>query len=93
MAIRIVWDSNWKSKIDDQLKPHLNRIADEILEDMKDECPVDTGALRDSLIAEEDNDVYRIGSRDKDYALMQENGTSRVPAKHFMRNALFKTRE
>lgn len=93
MAVRINWESNWESKIEDQHKPHMSKIANDILKDMQDECPVDTGALRDSLVAEEDNGEWWIGSRDKDYALYEENGTSRIPPKHFMRNALFKTRE
>ena len=93
MSIHIVWDSNWQNKLKDQLEPHLNRIADEILEDMKDECPVDTGALRDSLMVEKDNHEYRIGSRDKDYSVMVENGTRFQAPKHFMRNALYKKRD
>lgn len=94
MSIRIVWDSNWQSKIEHQLNPHLNRIAGDILQDMQDECPVDTGALRDSLVVEDDGKgLYRVGSQDKDYSVMVENGTSRQAPSHFMRKALFKKRD
>jgi len=70
----------------------LNMIGGEILSDMQRAVPVDSGDLKDSLIAEVSNQELRVGSKDVDYSVDVEMGTSRSPAQPYMRPSLFRRR-
>lgn len=53
----------------------------------KDECPVDTGRLRDSITHQlEDHDSVVIGT-DVEYGIYVHEGTSRMAGRPFLRNA------
>ncbi len=53
----------------------MEKLGEEILEDAKRYCPVNTGRLRASLFAEVEDGELRVGSRDVKYAQMVEFGT------------------
>jgi HK97 gp10 family phage protein len=80
----------------------LVELAEQIIEDAKALCPVDTGSLRRSIRYERDPDggvVIAAGGggvvnprtrREVDYAAYVEFGTSRLPAQPFLQPALEK---
>jgi HK97 gp10 family phage protein len=80
----------------------LVELAEQIIEDAKALCPVDTGSLRRSIRYERDPDggvVIAAGGgsvinprtrREVDYAAYVEFGTSRSPAQPFLQPALEK---
>jgi len=65
----------------------LEASSEPLLEQMREECPVDTGRLRDSLRVEMDGEGAYVGS-DLDYAIHVEEGSRRTPPNAFMRRAL-----
>ena len=50
----------------------------------KEDVPVDTGNLRDSIHELERGENYRVVGTTEDYALAIERGTSRMPARPFI---------
>ncbi len=90
---RVTIDSGGLRRIATAASSLNERIANDVLADMLDIVPRDTGALADSLSVEKvDAKTYRVGSSDIDYAADVELGTSKMAAEPYMQPALFKTR-
>jgi HK97 gp10 family phage protein len=93
---------NLASRIDELSGEALIELAEQIVDDAKALCPVDTGSLRRSIRYERDPDgsiVIAAGGggvvnprtrREVDYAAYVEFGTSRSPAQPFLQPALEK---
>ncbi len=93
MRVRFEIDPSWQRHLEPAQDAALEKLGDQILPDMQRDCPVQTGRLKASLDAEAHNGVLRVGSRDVDYSVDVELGTSSRPARPFMRSALYRQRE
>lgn len=71
---KIVWDEGWEEKVDHEVSKFMKRIADEVLDDMRAGCPVDTGELLADLDAEVNGKEARIGAKSVPYAIYVEEG-------------------
>lgn len=76
---RVQMAPGWKSK----LRPHVHELmkdlASDVLSDMREHCPVDTGSLKSDLAAEVDGYYARIGARSVEYAIYVEEGAGPHP--------------
>lgn len=76
---RVQMAPGWKSK----LRPHVHELmkdlASDVLNDMREHCPVDTGSLKSDLAAEVDGYYARIGARSVEYAIYVEEGAGPHP--------------
>lgn len=72
--IRIEWDNDWEQKLDGAIHDFMERLSGEILEDMQENCPVDTGELLADLDAEVVGKVARIGAKSVPHAIYAEEG-------------------
>lgn len=72
---KIVMNSGWHKWFEDQAEDYLQETCEAVLEDMKRECPVNTGRLRDSLDIRMDGLEAKVGSFGVDYAYAVEDGT------------------
>jgi len=79
------------SQLDDGLKRHVQEAMQFEAEAMKNvarsRCPVRTGRLRDSIYAEVQDWIIRLGAV-VPYAVYQEFGTRYIRPRRFLRNAL-----
>lgn len=82
------WNSHWETMKDGMLE----QLGDEVLRDAKHFVHVRTGRLRDSLDAEVQNGVLRVGSRDVDYSVEQELGTAHQPPHPYLQPAMYQNR-
>lgn len=74
--------------VEPKLAPVVKKHAFAIQGKAQQEAPVDTGALKNSIIAEEQSPTKWTVSDGVEYGVFQELGTSRgVTAKHFLGNA------
>lgn len=92
MAVRGRIDPQWQQNtltLGDALLQHIGALQ---LDDAKRHVPVDTGRLKASLDAEIDDHVLRVGSRDVDYSVYVELGTSRMAPQLYLRPALYQQR-
>jgi hypothetical protein len=71
---RIEWDKDWPAKMDSAIDRFMNTLADDVLTDMRVNCPVDTGELLADLDAEVVNKTARIGARSVPHAIYAEEG-------------------
>jgi hypothetical protein len=92
VRVEVKMDKGWEQKLDPEMKHLLTRVSDLILADAKDEVPVRTGRLRDSLMAEVSDGEARVGSRDVEYAEDVELGTDDQQAHPYLKPALYKPR-
>ncbi|MBA5222224.1 HK97 gp10 family phage protein [Streptomyces griseoaurantiacus] len=92
MRIRFAIDPSWQQHLEPAEDQALEKLGGDILSDMKRTVPVRTGRLKASLDAETHNGVLRVGSRDVDYSVDVELGTSEQPAEPYMRPALYRQR-
>lgn len=69
------------------LAPVVKKHAFAIQADAAKNAPVDTGALKNSLTAEEVDANHWTISDGVEYGVFQELGTSKVPAQHFLGGA------
>jgi hypothetical protein len=69
-----------------------NELADTIKDQAKDIVPVRTGALRDSIIVENDKDYSHITAK-SNYAAFVELGTRNMPAQPYMLPALLNIKD
>jgi hypothetical protein len=76
MAVHGRRDPSAQAHVDAAVEDFLGEIGRRILADAKAYVPVDTGRLRDSLDAEVQGKVLRVGSRDVNYATDVEMGTA-----------------
>lgn len=76
---RVQMAKDWKAK----LRPHVHEfmadLAKDVLNDMRQHCPVDTGSLKSDLAAEVDGYYARIGARTVEYAIYVEEGAGPHP--------------
>jgi hypothetical protein len=92
MAVRGHIDPQWQQNtltLGDALLQHIGALQ---LDDAKRVVHVRTGRLKASLDAEVDNHVLRVGSRDVDYSIDVELGTSQAPPHPYLRPALYQQR-
>lgn len=92
MAVRGRIDPQWQQNmltLGDALLQYIGALQ---LDDAKRLVPVRTGRLKASLDAEVDTHVLRVGSRDVDYSVHVELGTSRMTAQPYLRPALYQQR-
>jgi len=82
--------AKYKQKLEEKLEIKLDQIAETIQKNAKSDCPVKTGALRDSIDINKGNLQRTIGSN-KNYAYYQEMGTRKIAPKAFLRRALYST--
>lgn len=92
MRVRFEIDRSWQQRLEPEETRALEKLGDQILPDMQRNCPVQTGRLKASLDSQVENQVLRVGSRDVDYSVDVELGTSTHPAEPFMRPALYRQR-
>lgn len=92
MRVRFEIDRSWQQHLEPEENAALEKLGDEILPDMQRNCPVQTGRLKASLDAQVENQILRVGSRDVDYSVDVELGTSTQEAEPFMRPALYRQR-
>ena len=92
MQVRFNIDRSWQQHLEPEETRVLEELGEKILPDMQRNCPVRTGRLKASLDAEVQGDVLRVGSRDVDYSVDVELGTSEQSAEPYMRPALFQQR-
>ena len=71
---RVVFVPGWELKLEQSIHDFMEDLADDVLNDMRRYCPVDSGAL----LADLDNEVHgkyaRIGARSVPYAIYAEEG-------------------
>ncbi len=93
MRIEITYDNGLddiEARAEQALAACVKRLADDVCVRAKEICPVDTGALRDSITVSADSESARI-SADADYAAYVEFGTSRARAQPYLVPALLET--
>ena len=89
MDIKITIKNDFDIDIDDierAVQEELEDTANDIEDDAKRNCPVDTGYLRSSIGTEIDNLEVNVGT-DCDYAPFVHDGTYRMPARPFLDTA------
>lgn len=70
------------------INKYLNKVGYNLVQDAKNNAPVKTGALRDSIDKKVEGDSVIVGS-DLFYSVFIEVGTSKMPPKSFLRRALY----
>jgi hypothetical protein len=101
--MEFVEEPGWHERVMEFAHAAQDKVARDVLADMKAIVPVDTGALRESLdLGRIDDTTVRVGSKDKDYSVYVEEGhrivawgheTGRFqPPQPYMRPALFRER-
>lgn len=76
---RVVMDKDWKAKLRPHVHEFMKDLAKDVLDDMRQHCPIDTGALKSDLAAEVDGYYARIGARSVEYAIYVEEGAGPHP--------------
>lgn len=75
MAARVVFEPDWKEKLDHSISDFLGDIANDVLKDMKVYVPKDTGRLLNDLDYEVNGNTARVGAKTVEYAVYVEQGT------------------
>lgn len=89
VGVKISIDGRRKNFARDESEYMLEEAAAEIEDMAKSNAPVKTGNLVNSISTESLTSRSAFVNTDCDYAIFQEEGTSRgVPAQHFMKNAM-----
>lgn len=91
MKIRLVANGNLDREARLVVRPQLEDLGREILEDAKRAAPVDTGHLRDSGSFEVDEEGLTVGF-EAEYAEFVSDGTSSMRGNPFFRQAIYKRR-
>lgn len=71
---RVEFVPGWETHMDSAISKFVEKIADDVLADMRQHCPVDTGALLADLGSEVQGKTARIGARSVPYAIYVEEG-------------------
>ena len=90
--ISIKKTTNCNRILEDYLNDVASNASEKILSNAQNNCPVDTGALKDSLQIVKENNKYLIATS-KPYALFVEFGNRFVSPSGFLRrafNSIFK---
>lgn len=74
--MRIVMEPGWEQKLDHAAHEYLNDIAQDVFNNMRATCPVDTGELLNDLACEVDGLDARIGAASVEHAIYVEEGTA-----------------
>jgi len=74
---RVDWEPGWYERIDKEIDNFMEKLAEDVLQDMIIHAPYRTGALKADLDKEYDNrsKVARIGAKSVPYAIYVEEGT------------------
>jgi len=88
--MRLIIDKNkLREVIDNSPAKYFSTVVTNITEDAKQLCPVDTGALRDSIKKDINIEEKKaIISANTDYAVFVELGTSKQVAQPYLRGAI-----
>jgi HK97 gp10 family phage protein len=76
--------------IDTAIHNSLDKSIKLINDVARNECPVDTGSLRDSLVSSIDSKTSASIKSESEYSLYVHEGTSRQPSQPFLREAFIK---
>lgn len=79
-------DKEVLAQIDSLLEQKLREACVLVMDDAKQNCPVDTGRLQGSITYAVEGKEGAVGSN-VEYAPYVEGGTSRMAARHFLQNA------
>lgn len=71
---RIVFVPGWQQKLDNAIHDFVEDLAEDVLADMRQHCPVDTGRLLADLDEETIGKHARIGARSVPWAIYAEEG-------------------
>ena len=76
---RIEWDDGWYQKIDKEIDNFMEKVAEDVLDDMVATAPVKTGRLKEDLAMEYNSQtkVARVGAKTVPWAIYAEEGTPR----------------
>jgi hypothetical protein len=74
---RVDWDTDWYEPIDKSIDLFMERLADDVLDDMIATAPVKTGRLKEDLDKEYNTHtkVARVGAKSVPWAIWAEEGT------------------
>jgi hypothetical protein len=72
---RVTFVPGWEKKLDNAIQDFMQDLADDVLDDMRRHCPVDTGRLLADLGDEVHGGYARIGAATVPYAIYAEEGT------------------
>ncbi len=76
-------------KIEQIVSKYLDKVGERIVIDAKDNVPVKTGALRDSIQMQKNGDKSIYVGSDKEYAIYLELGTRHITPRAFLRRAVY----
>jgi len=79
-----------RDKVDTAARDAHRRVAERIADEMRSMVPVDSGALRDTIRVEVDDDevMVAVGNEETDYAVYVEYGTRNRAATPFVMPAI-----
>lgn len=86
---RVEMAPGWKQKVDHAVEGFMNDLAGDVLADMRQHCPIDTGRLLADLDKEVSGGYARIGARSVPYAIYVEEGVGPHIIMPNSKNALF----
>ena len=75
------------AEITEQIEEELDRVADQVQSDAKDNCPVRTGALQDDIKVYASELKRQIGNLNIPYAVYVHQGTYKMKARPYLLNA------
>lgn len=75
------------AEIEEQCEEELDRVADQVQSDGKDNCPVATGALQDDIKVYASKLKRQIGNLNVYYSIFVHNGTYKMKARPYLLNA------
>ena len=86
--VRITVNTNWREHLRQPVTNELEKLGARIEAAARNLVPVDTGKLRNSLTHQVKGFTLMVGSRDVDYSMYVEYGTSRMRAQPYLRPAI-----
>lgn len=102
---RVVMADGWEAKLREPTMDVLARLGVDIADDARAACPIDTGALKESIYTQmrDDGEAVRVGADakargddgvelDYTYSIYVEMGTRNMHPEPFLRPALFRKR-
>lgn len=75
------------AEIEEQCEEELDRVADQVQSDAKDNCPVATGALQDDIKVYASKLKRQIGNLNVYYCIYVHQGTYKMKARPYLLNA------
>lgn len=71
---RVEMAPGWETKMDKAVHDFMEKLGKDVLRDMQEHCPVDTGRLKADLACEVEGKTARIGAQTVPYAIYVEEG-------------------